>query len=659
MSNKVNLADAVRALSMDAVQAAKCGHPGMPMGMAEIALVLWTKHLKHNPKNPEWFNRDRFVLSNGHGSMLLYSLLHLTGYDLPLEELKNFRKLGSKTPGHPECDVTPGVETTTGPLGQGLANAVGMALAEKILAHKFNKPNLELINHYTYVFCGDGDLMEGISHEACSYAGTHKLEKLIVLYDDNDISIDGEVAGWFTDDTAKRFESYGWHVIPKVDGHNEQEIDKAITAAKKSNQPTLICCKTVIGKGSPNKAGTSGVHGSALGDEEVLLTRKNINWNFEAFEIPEEAYAGWNQEAAGKEKESSWEEILKGYQEKYPEEFLVFDRLIKGELPAEFDSVIEKLIKGFEEDETNYASRKCSGLCLDALGPVLPELIGGSADLSPSNNTEWKGSTVLTPESGGNYLNYGVREFGMSAIMNGMYLHGGIRPYGGTFLTFLDYARNALRMSALMKLPVIYIYTHDSIGVGEDGPTHQPVEHISMLRATPGVFTWRPCDGVETAFAWQHALKSKENPHALVLSRQNLPPQTRKDLGDISKGGYVIKEAEQEDLTIIASGSEVGLAIDAAEILKEDSLSIKVVSIPCTELFDLQSDDYKYKVLGDGAKLVIEAAQPDFWHKYLNQGDKVLGMNSYGESAPLEDLLEHFGFTVPNVVTLSKQLIGK
>ena len=659
MSDKVNLADAVRALSMDAVQAAKCGHPGMPMGMAEIALVLWTKHLKHNPKNPEWFNRDRFVLSNGHGSMLLYSLLHLTGYDLPLEELKNFRKLGSKTPGHPECDVTPGVETTTGPLGQGLANAVGMALAEKILAHKFNKPDLELINHYTYVFCGDGDLMEGISHEACSYAGTHKLEKLIVLYDDNDISIDGEVAGWFTDDTAKRFESYGWHVIPEVDGHNEEEIDDAITAAKTSNKPSLICCKTVIGKGSPNKAGTSGVHGAALGDEEVLLTRKNINWNFEAFEIPEEAYAGWNQEAEGKDRESAWEQILKNYQEKCPEEFLVFDRLTKGELPVEFDSVIEKLLKSFEGDETSHASRKCSGLCLDALGPILPELIGGSADLSPSNNTEWKGSTVLTPDSGGNYLNYGVREFGMSAIMNGMYLHGGIRPYGGTFLTFLDYARNALRMSALMKLPVIYIYTHDSIGVGEDGPTHQPVEHISMLRATPGVFTWRPCDGVETTFAWQHALKSKENPHALVLSRQNLAPQARNDLGDISKGGYVLKEAEQEDLTIIASGSEVGLAIDAAEILNEDSLSIKVVSIPCTELFDLQSEDYKYKVLGDGPKLVIEAAHPDFWHKYLNQGDKVLGMNSYGESAPLEDLLQHFGFTVPNVVTLSKQLIRK
>ena len=659
MSDKVNLADAVRALSMDAVQAAKCGHPGMPMGMAEIALVLWTKHLKHNPKNPEWFNRDRFVLSNGHGSMLLYSLLHLTGYDLPLDELKNFRKLGSKTPGHPECDVTPGVETTTGPLGQGLANAVGMALAEKILAHKFNKPNLELINHYTYAFCGDGDLMEGISHEACSYAGTHKLEKLIVLYDDNDISIDGEVSGWFTDDTAKRFESYGWHVIPKVDGHDEQEIDKAISAAKKSNQPTLICCKTVIGKGSPNKAGTSGVHGAALGDEEVLLTRKNINWNFDAFEIPEEAYAGWNQEAAGKEQESNWNQILKNYQEECPEEFLVFDRLVKGELPSEFNSVIEKLLKSFEEDETSHASRKCSGLCLDALGPILPELIGGSADLSPSNNTEWKGSTILTPDSGGNYLNYGVREFGMSAIMNGMYLHGGIRPYGGTFLTFLDYARNALRMSALMKLPVIYIYTHDSIGVGEDGPTHQPVEHISMLRATPGVFTWRPCDGVETTFAWQHALKSKQNPHALVLSRQNLTPQARNDLGDISKGGYVLKEAEQEDLTIIASGSEVGLAVDAAEILKEDSLSIKVVSIPCTELFDLQSDDYKHKVLGDGPKLVIEAAQPDFWHKYLNQGDQVLGISTYGESAPLDDLLQHFGFTVPNVVNLSKQLIGQ
>ena len=659
MSDKVNLADAVRALSMDAVQAAKCGHPGMPMGMAEIALVLWTKHLKHNPKNPEWFNRDRFVLSNGHGSMLLYSLLHLTGYDLPLDELKNFRKLGSKTPGHPECDVTPGVETTTGPLGQGLANAVGMALAEKILAHKFNKPNLELINHYTYAFCGDGDLMEGISHEACSYAGTHKLEKLIVLYDDNDISIDGEVSGWFTDDTAKRFESYGWHVIPKVDGHDEQEIDKAISAAKKSNQPTLICCKTVIGKGSPNKAGTSGVHGAALGDEEVLLTRKNINWNFDAFEIPEEAYAGWNQEAAGKEQESNWNQILKDYQEECPEEFLVFDRLVKGELPSEFNSVIEKLLKSFEEDETSHASRKCSGLCLDALGPILPELIGGSADLSPSNNTEWKGSTILTPDSGGNYLNYGVREFGMSAIMNGMYLHGGIRPYGGTFLTFLDYARNALRMSALMKLPVIYIYTHDSIGVGEDGPTHQPVEHISMLRATPGVFTWRPCDGVETTLAWQHALKSKQNPHALVLSRQNLTPQARNDLGDISKGGYVLKEAEQEDLTIIASGSEVGLAVDAAEILKEDSLSIKVVSIPCTELFDLQSDDYKYKVLGDGPKLVIEAAQPDFWHKYLNQGDQVLGISTYGESAPLDDLLQHFGFTVPNVVNLSKQLIGQ
>ena len=659
MSDKVNLANAVRALSMDAVQAAKCGHPGMPMGMAEIALVLWTKHLKHNPKNPDWFNRDRFVLSNGHGSMLLYSLLHLTGYDLPLEELKNFRKLGSKTPGHPECDVTPGVETTTGPLGQGLANAVGMALAEKILAHKFNKPDHQLVNHHTYVFCGDGDLMEGISHEACSYAGTHKLEKLIVLYDDNDISIDGEVSGWFTDDTAKRFESYGWHVISKVDGHNEAEIDAAIEEAKQSDKPSLICCKTIIGKGSPNKAGTSGVHGAALGEEEVLLTRKNINWNHEPFEIPEEAYKGWNQEDSGKKYESDWDLLARTYEAKFTDEFETFNRLVKGDLPKELDSVLENLIKEFEADGTSHASRKCSGMCLDALGPILPELVGGSADLSPSNNTEWKGSSVLTPDSGGNYLNYGVREFGMSAIMNGMILHGAIRPYGGTFLTFLDYARNAVRMSALMKLPVIYVYTHDSIGVGEDGPTHQPVEHITMLRATPGVFTWRPCDGVETTFAWQHALKSKTNPHALILSRQNLPPQTRNDVGAIAKGGYVLKEADQEDLTIIASGSEVGLAVDAAEILAEDSLSIKVVSIPCTELFDLQSDEYKFEVLGDGPKLAIEAGQADFWHKYLNQGDLVLGMDTYGESAPLEDLLEHFGFTISNVVSKAKELLKK
>ncbi len=659
MSDKVNLANAVRALSMDAVQAAKCGHPGMPMGMAEIALVLWTKHLKHNPKNPDWFNRDRFVLSNGHGSMLLYSLLHLTGYDLPLEELKNFRKLGSKTPGHPECDVTPGVETTTGPLGQGLANAVGMALAEKILAHKFNKPDHQLVNHHTYVFCGDGDLMEGISHEACSYAGTHKLEKLIVLYDDNDISIDGEVSGWFTDDTAKRFESYGWHVISKVDGHNEAEIDAAIEEAKQSDKPSLICCKTIIGKGSPNKAGTSGVHGAALGEEEVLLTRKNINWNHEPFEIPEEAYKGWNQEDSGKKYESDWDLLARTYEAKFTEEFETFNRLVKGDLPKELDSVLANLIKEFEADGTSHASRKCSGMCLDALGPILPELVGGSADLSPSNNTEWKGSSVLTPDSGGNYLNYGVREFGMSAIMNGMILHGAVRPYGGTFLTFLDYARNAVRMSALMKLPVIYVYTHDSIGVGEDGPTHQPVEHITMLRATPGVFTWRPCDGVETTFAWQHALKSKTNPHALILSRQNLPPQTRNDVGAIAKGGYVLKEADQEDLTIIASGSEVGLAVDAAEILAEDSLSIKVVSIPCTELFDLQSDEYKFEVLGDGPKLAIEAGQADFWHKYLNQGDLVLGMDTYGESAPLEDLLEHFGFTITNVVSKAKELLKK
>ena len=523
----------------------------------------------------------------------------------------------------------------------------------------FNKKEIALIDHYTYVFCGDGCLMEGISHEACSLAGTQKLDKLIMLYDDNEISIDGRVEGWFTDDTPARFESYGWTVIKDVDGHNFESIDKALIEAKKSNKPTLICCKTEIGKGSPNKAGLADAHGAALGDDEIALTRDNINWPYEPFFIPEEIYTEWDHKKIGQNEEDQWSEKLKEYSKSYANEAKELERLISGELPENFDTTISDLISNFEADESDYASRKCSGICLDNLGPIMPELIGGSADLSPSNNTQWKGSQQLSSDGAGNYLNYGVREFGMSAIMNGLILHGGIRPYAGTFLTFLDYARNAVIMSALMKLPVIYIYTHDSIGVGEDGPTHQPVEHISMLRATPGVFTWRPCDGVETTFAWQHALKSKENPHALVLSRQNLAPQARNDLGDISKGGYVLKEAEQEDLTIIASGSEVGLAIDAAEILNEDSLSIKVVSIPCTELFDLQSEDYKYKVLGDGPKLVIEAAHPDFWHKYLNQGDKVLGMNSYGESAPLEDLLQHFGFTVPNVVTLSKQLIGK
>ncbi len=659
MANQQDLANAIRALSMDAVQAAKCGHPGMPMGMADIAQVLWKKHLKYNPNNPEWFDRDRFVLSNGHGSMLLYSLLHLTGFDLPMAELKAFRQLGSKTPGHPECDVTPGVETTTGPLGQGIANAVGMAMAEKILAKKFNKKDIDLIDHYTYVFCGDGCLMEGISHEVCSFAGTQKLNKLIMLYDDNEISIDGRVEGWFTDDTPGRFESYGWKVIREIDGHNFESIDQALKEAKSSDKPTLICCKTEIGKGSPNMAGSADTHGAALGDDEIALTRENINWPHEPFFIPEDIYNEWDHKGIGQNIEDQWLEKLKEYAKNHKSEAQEFERLVTGELPIEFESTISDLIKKFETDETDYASRKCSGICLDGLGPVMPELIGGSADLTPSNNTQWKGAEQLSSDGTGNYINYGVREFGMSAIMNGLVLHGGIRPYAGTFLTFLDYARNAVRMSALMKLPVVYVYTHDSIGVGEDGPTHQPVEHISMLRATPGINTWRPCDGVETAYAWKHALESKDLPTALILSRQNLPPQSRNDSGLIDKGGYVLLEAEDEDLVIIATGSEVELAINSAELLQAEGIKVKVVSIPCTEIFDSQSEEYKLQVLGTKPKVAIEAGTKDFWYKYLNAGDEVIGLDCFGESAPLKDLLEHFGFTNEKVVETCKKVLEK
>ena len=659
MANQQDLANAIRALSMDAVQAAKCGHPGMPMGMADIAQVLWKKHLKYNPNNPEWFDRDRFVLSNGHGSMLLYSLLHLTGFDLPMAELKAFRQLGSKTPGHPECDVTPGVETTTGPLGQGIANAVGMAMAEKILAKKFNKKDIDLIDHYTYVFCGDGCLMEGISHEVCSFAGTQKLNKLIMLYDDNEISIDGRVEGWFTDDTPGRFESYGWKVIREIDGHNFESIDQALKEAKSSNKPTLICCKTEIGKGSPNMAGSADTHGAALGDDEIALTRENINWPHEPFFIPEDIYNEWDHKGIGQNIEDQWLEKLKEYAKNHKSEAQEFERLVTGDLPIEFESTISDLIKKFETDETDYASRKCSGICLDGLGPVMPELIGGSADLTPSNNTQWKGAEQLSSDGTGNYINYGVREFGMSAIMNGLVLHGGIRPYAGTFLTFLDYARNAVRMSALMKLPVVYVYTHDSIGVGEDGPTHQPVEHISMLRATPGINTWRPCDGVETAYAWKHALESKDLPTALILSRQNLPPQSRNDSGLIDKGGYVLLEAEDEDLVIIATGSEVELAINSAELLQAEGIKVKVVSIPCTEIFDSQSEEYKLQVLGTKPKVAIEAGTKDFWYKYLNAGDEVIGLDCFGESAPLKDLLEHFGFTNEKVVETCKKVLEK
>ena len=556
-------------------------------------------------------------------------------------------------------DRTPGVETTTGPLGQGIANAVGMAMAEKILAKKFNKKETDLIDHYTYVFCGDGCLMEGISHEVCSFAGTQKLNKLIMLYDDNEISIDGRVEGWFTDDTPGRFESYGWKVIREIDGHNFESIDQALKEAKKSDKPTLICCKTEIGKGSPNKAGSADAHGAALGDDEIVLTRENINWPHEPFFIPEDIYNDWDHKSIGQNIEDQWLEKLNEYAKNHASEAKEFERLVSGDLPVEFESTISDLIKSFETDESDYASRKCSGICLDSIGPVMPELIGGSADLTPSNNTQWKGAEQLSSDGTGNYLNYGVREFGMSAIMNGLILHGGIRPYAGTFLTFLDYARNAVRMSALMKLPVVFVYTHDSIGVGEDGPTHQPVEHISMLRATPGIHTWRPCDGVETAYAWKHALESKDLPTALILSRQNLPPQNRNDSGLIAKGGYVLREAEDEDLVIIATGSEVELAINSAELLQAEDIKVKVVSIPCTELFDSQSEEYKLQVLGTKPKIAIEAGSKDFWYKYLNVGDEVIGLDCFGESAPLKDLLEHFGFTNEKVVETCKKVLGK
>ena len=653
-STNSDFANAIRALSMDAVQEAGCGHPGMPMGMAEIAQALWMNHLSHNPKNPNWLNRDRFVLSNGHGSMLLYSLLHLTGYELSISDLKNFRQLHSKTPGHPEIGYAPGVETTTGPLGQGIANAVGMALAEKILATKYNKDNFQIFDHKTYAFVGDGDLMEGISHEACSLAGTLELGNLIVFYDDNEISIDGRVDSWFTDDTKKRFESYGWEVFGNVDGHDVNKINSCIEKAKKSTKPTLICCKTVIGKGSPNKSGTSEVHGAALGDEEIELTREEIGWKYPPFEVPDHVYEAWNNEKYGQAQEDDWNSMFDDYSKNYSKEHSEIQRIFSSSLPGELDKIFEDLIENFSNDETHHASRKASGMCLDSLGPRIPELFGGSADLSPSNNTQWKGSELL--ENGiGNYLSYGVREFGMSAIMNGLYLHGGFRPYGGTFLTFLDYARNAVRMSALMKLPIIYVYTHDSIGVGEDGPTHQPVEHLTILRSTPNLNTWRPCDGVETAYSWKAALTSQDKPSALILSRQNLEPQKRDDHSQIAKGGYLLSQEEQSDLTIMATGSEVQLAMHAKEYLRENGLKANVVSMPCTEIFDQQDDEYKTNILGDGPRVAIECGYPDFWHKYLNQGDLVIGMESFGESAPGSVLMDHFGFTADKV---SKKIIS-
>ena len=658
-----NMTSAIRALAMDAVQKANSGHPGMPMGMAEIAEVLWVHHLRHNPANPEWADRDRFVLSNGHGSMLIYALLHLTGYDLPMDEIKRFRQLHSKTPGHPEYGYTPGVETTTGPLGQGITNAVGMALAEKILANEFNRPGFDIVNHYTYVFLGDGCLMEGISHEACSLAGTLGLGKLICFYDDNGISIDGHVEGWFTDDTPKRFEAYGWHVVPDVNGHDPVAIEAAIEAAKHVNdKPTMICCKTVIGMGSPNKANTHSVHGAALGDDEIAATRPHIGWHHAPFEIPEEVYSTWDGKAKGKKLEAEWNEKFAEYAEKYVTEAAEFNRRMTGDLPANWHSHVESVINEVNAREETIASRKASQNAIEGLAPVLPELTGGSADLAGSNLTLWSGSKGVDKEDGGNYIYYGVREFGMSAIMNGLSLHGGIIPYGATFLMFSEYARNALRMAALMKIRNLFVFTHDSIGLGEDGPTHQPVEQTATLRYIPNMDVWRPCDTVESTVSWARSIERKTGPSTLIFSRQNLPFQKR-DAGTIKlidKGGYILSEASngKPQAIIIATGSEVGLAMDAQKALADEGIHVRVVSMPCTSLFDRQDQSYKDSVLLKGVnRVAVEAGVTDFWRKYVGMEGAVVGIDSFGESAPAGELFKHFGITAENVANAIKGIL--
>ena len=656
--------NALRFLSIDAVQKANSGHPGMPMGMAEIATVLWKDHLNHNPLNPYWFNRDRFVLSNGHGSMLLYSLLHLTGYDISIQDLKDFRVLKSKTPGHPEYDLQYGIETTTGPLGQGIANAVGMAIAEKILASQFNTSEEMPINHFTYAFLGDGCLMEGVSHEACSFAGTHNLGKLICFYDQNGISIDGEIEKWFTDDSVKRFDSYGWQTI-EVDGHNVDEIDDAIVSAKNEDKkPTMIFCKTTIGYGSPAKAGTADAHGAPLGDDEILKTRKALGWNHEPFKVPESVYEFWNAEDQGLEINDDWDSLMEAYKSKNPEKHDELTRRISNDMPINFDESYRNFLNQCNEENTPMATRKASQLCLDYFVKELPELVGGSADLTPSNNTFSKASSTFSNENpSGNHINYGVREFGMSAIMNGMVLHGGIKPYGATFLVFTDYARNAVRLSALMGLPNIFVYTHDSIALGEDGPTHQPVEHLVTLRSTPNLNSWRPADLVETAVAWNNAVTSANIPTCLIFSRQNTSPIIRSEdqIRAIENGGYLLSDQENANITIIASGSELQLAIDAAEILQKDHGVISnVVSMPCLDTFLDQSEAYQSSVIKeDLPSLVIELSHPNSWYKILNKRDKVLGIETFGESAPANILLEHFGFTTPNVVELAKSLLDE
>ncbi|SFA92021.1 transketolase [Azotobacter beijerinckii] len=663
MPSRRERANAIRALSMDAVQKANSGHPGAPMGMADIAEVLWRDYLSHNPGNPQWANRDRFVLSNGHGSMLIYSLLHLTGYDLTIDDLKNFRQLGSRTPGHPEYGYTAGVETTTGPLGQGLANAVGMAVAEKVLAAQFNRPGHSIVDHHTYAFLGDGCLMEGISHEVCSLAGTLGLNKLIAFYDDNGISIDGEVHGWFTDDTPARFEAYGWLVIRNVDGHDPDEIRTALETARKSERPTLICCKTVIGFGSPNKQGKEECHGAALGAEEVALTRAALGWNHAPFEIPADIYAAWDAKTAGAAREAEWNQRFAAYRAAFPELAAEFQRRLAGELPADFAAKAAAYVAEVAAKGETIASRKASQNALNAFGPLLPEFLGGSADLAGSNLTLWKGCKALKAnDASGNYLHYGVREFGMSAIMSGIALHGGFIPYGATFLVFMEYACNAVRMAALMKQRVLFVYTHDSIGLGEDGPTHQPVEQLAGLRSTPNLDTWRPCDAVESAVAWTCAVERRDGPSALVFSRQNLPHQTRSEaqIADIARGGYVLKDcAGEPELILIATGSEVGLAVQAFEALTAQGRRARVVSMPSTSLFDRQDAAYRQAVLPleVGARIAIEAAHADFWYKYVGLEGRIVGMTSFGESAPAGALFEHFGFTLDNLLATAEELL--
>ncbi len=658
-----NLTSAIRALAMDAVQKANSGHPGMPMGMAEIAEVLWIHHMRHNPNNPKWADRDRFVLSNGHGSMLIYALLHLTGYDVSIEDIKNFRQLHSKTPGHPEYGYTPGVETTTGPLGQGITNAVGMALAEKILGAEFNRPGFDIVNHYTYVFLGDGCLMEGISHEACSLAGTLGLGKLICFYDDNGISIDGHVEGWFTDDTPKRFEAYGWHVIPNVNGHDPEAIEAAIEEAKKKlDKPSMICCKTVIGMGSPNKANTHAVHGAALGDEEIAATRPHIGWHHLPFEIPKEVYDAWDARAKGKKLESEWNQKFSEYSQKYPQEAAEFTRRMNGDLPKDWSAHVEGVVGRVNAKAETIATRKASQNAIEGLAPALPELLGGSADLAGSNLTLWSGSKGVSNESGGNYIYYGVREFGMSAIMNGLSLHGGFIPYGGTFLMFSEYARNALRMAALMKIRSIFVFTHDSIGLGEDGPTHQPVEQTATLRLIPNMDVWRPCDTIESTVAWARAIERKNGPTTLIFSRQNLPFQKRNVdvIKLIDKGGYILSEAAdgKPRAIIIATGSEVALAMAAQKTLADEGIHVRVISMPCTNLFDRQDKAYQETVLPKGVKRVaVEAGVTDFWRKYVGLEGEIIGIDTFGESAPAEVLFKHFGITTENVVSAIKRII--